>query len=150
MVHRTLPWPSEGTIRCRCFSTVEVPGLTLPHISKVGRQPSREYLVRLKSATGVELIDFTACRLWVLDDAAFPSVGELTLERFVGTDERSSALLLGRWSTGKAYQHEYRWAPQIPWQTWSPYNDFPTLGPGWVKPVPTDGPGSGFLRMRSE
>ena len=123
--------------------------LTLPNQSKAGRQPLREYLVRLETATGVELSDFTACRLWVLDDDAILNVGELTLERFVGADERSSALLLGRWPTGKAYQHEYRWDPQIPWQTWSPGEGFPTLGPGWVKPVPIDGPGSGFFRMRS-
>jgi hypothetical protein len=128
--------------------------LALPDLAEAGRQPLREYLVHLESATGVELSDFTACRLWVLDDEVLPAPGGLALERFGGADEQNSALLLGPlqlgpWDPGKVHRQEFRSRLELPWEGWeiSDPPGFSALGPAWLRPVPMDGTSSGFFRM---
>jgi hypothetical protein len=66
----------------------------------------RNYLVRVESATGVELSPLNECRLWIFDERTLPPPGELRLVLASGPDTPDTGWLLGWWDPQSAVEFD--------------------------------------------
>jgi len=108
----------------------------------------RTFLVRLETATGVELSPFNECRIWAMNDAAWPRSGELRMTGLPGPGTDDTALLLLQFPIGKPSWFESK--PGLGSGPWSPYDIFSpiTVGPVLLMPLSTEEASQGFFRLR--
>lgn len=121
--------------------------LSLPHLE--GEAAVSGYLLRLESATGMDLSSWTECRLWMLDDTVLPLAGELRLVSPAGPDLRETKWLLGHWPPGSAATLETSLSLDSGPQ-WSDLilSDHFELGSVKLLPIATDDRNAALFRWR--
>lgn len=116
--------------------------LTLPSSSSA--PPVGEYLLRLESASGVDVSVLNECRLWVFRESALPAPGGVALFNPAGPDTPDMVWLTG--SPAILRRSSTLTSPNWNWSQW--WMDSPVrLGPVWLSPLSTEGSSAGFFRM---